>query len=73
MKKQTIRDMVIEKASSQINNDEISDYKDFADALSSNIGDILLLRPRIASLFEDMPDGFQCPQGFSDWLNQRCC
>ena len=47
----------------------VSDYKDTAMRIYSEIRNVLLLHPSLESLFEDMPDGGSCPRSFLEWAS----
>ena len=72
MNTQALRNRIVEEATKHVKLGEGSDYKDYAEELHEQIGLILACRNRLASLFEDMPDGGACPRAFLAWTGSLC-
>jgi len=68
----TIRRKVVEVADSLRVLEEGMDYKDVAYLTHDSICNVLSGHPRLAPLFQDMPDADCCPRSFGEWMGSVC-
>jgi hypothetical protein len=72
MKLAKIKAAVLKEAGKRMDMGEASDYdyKDVANEFYNRICEVLFDHPRLEHLFENMPDGFNCPRSFLEWVPQ---
>ena len=72
MKLATIKVAVLKEAEKRMDMGETSnyDYKDVADEFHNRICEVLFGHPRLERLFENMPDGHNCPRSFLEWVQE---